>query len=483
MSSARVIDALFERTVDIVQSLPPTATEGDVTTKRPGMFDMLGRAKWDAWENQHGYTEQDAKQLYVENLLKILRRFGDRPQAISLMAELEAYSGDIAEQVMDGTLAETASLHSSSVDRSTRMEDEVQSSIADELDPLPAQRTPHPQQVSSENTASGSHSHETVTVSDMPRAFPQQAPRRVPRRAQNVEKTPPAPPAPHRHRSARYGARYMPPTSSVHSAAQGSDRGSRSFASAQPSLYREQSVAGTSISRSVRSGPMGRYAGSVGRSSAGHAPPPAVPRVPIRGPGGEQPELDQTLRAIQSSLVTLTARLEKAEDKMQAKPEHKDATVIAWRGTMRAATHTLYDLGTLLGIVGPRPQELAHAPSYDAWRAQGDGAPNPNRDRPHSLARLLLRAPFTFSTAVVSLLFRLMLDMTSLVLLATALMALVRRVSGRGDPLILLRLLGQASARLQFFQVAANRRVALRALLASAVVGGAVLETRGQMHR
>ena len=72
----------------------------------------------DAWEMQRGYTSHEAKQLYVESMLKILRRFGDRPQAISLIAELEAYSGDVAEQVMNGTLAETASLHSSSLSQS-----------------------------------------------------------------------------------------------------------------------------------------------------------------------------------------------------------------------------------------------------------------------------------------------------------------------------------------------------------------------------
>ena len=42
---------------------------------------MLGRAKWDAWERQRGYTTQDAKQLYVESMLKVLRRFEDRPLA------------------------------------------------------------------------------------------------------------------------------------------------------------------------------------------------------------------------------------------------------------------------------------------------------------------------------------------------------------------------------------------------------------------
>lgn len=78
------------------------ATEGDVQTRRPGMFDMLGRAKWDAWARQRGFSSQDAKQLYIESMLNILRRFEDRPLAISLMSELEAYSGDVAEQVMSG---------------------------------------------------------------------------------------------------------------------------------------------------------------------------------------------------------------------------------------------------------------------------------------------------------------------------------------------------------------------------------------------
>lgn len=47
------------------------ATEGDVQTRRPGMFDMLGRAKWDAWARQHGFSSQDAKQLYIESMLNV----------------------------------------------------------------------------------------------------------------------------------------------------------------------------------------------------------------------------------------------------------------------------------------------------------------------------------------------------------------------------------------------------------------------------
>lgn len=35
-------------------SLYKQATVGDVNTTRPGMFDMQGKAKWDAWESKKG---------------------------------------------------------------------------------------------------------------------------------------------------------------------------------------------------------------------------------------------------------------------------------------------------------------------------------------------------------------------------------------------------------------------------------------------
>ena len=41
------------------------ATVGDVNTERPGMFDMKGKAKWDAWEAKKGMSSDDAKAAYV----------------------------------------------------------------------------------------------------------------------------------------------------------------------------------------------------------------------------------------------------------------------------------------------------------------------------------------------------------------------------------------------------------------------------------
>ena len=39
---------------------------GDVDGKRPGFTDMVGRAKWDAWNELKGQTADEARQAYVD---------------------------------------------------------------------------------------------------------------------------------------------------------------------------------------------------------------------------------------------------------------------------------------------------------------------------------------------------------------------------------------------------------------------------------
>jgi acyl-CoA-binding protein len=41
------------------------ATTGDVEGKRPGFTDMVGRAKWDAWNEIKGIGKEDAMKQYV----------------------------------------------------------------------------------------------------------------------------------------------------------------------------------------------------------------------------------------------------------------------------------------------------------------------------------------------------------------------------------------------------------------------------------
>ena len=42
------------------------ASTGDVDGKRPGFTDMVGRAKWDAWNNLKGTDSKAAMQDYVD---------------------------------------------------------------------------------------------------------------------------------------------------------------------------------------------------------------------------------------------------------------------------------------------------------------------------------------------------------------------------------------------------------------------------------
>ncbi|WWD18506.1 hypothetical protein CI109_102958 [Kwoniella shandongensis] len=112
MSAIRDIDAQFHRAVDIVQSLPKggpiqtsyeeklwlyslykQGTEGDITIPRPGMLDLLGKAKWDSWNKQKGIDKTEAKRLYVNALVKILKKYGDQENVKGFLDELESFSG------------------------------------------------------------------------------------------------------------------------------------------------------------------------------------------------------------------------------------------------------------------------------------------------------------------------------------------------------------------------------------------------------
>jgi acyl-CoA-binding protein len=42
------------------------ASAGDNTEKKPGFTDMVGRAKWDAWNNLKGTPSADAMQQYID---------------------------------------------------------------------------------------------------------------------------------------------------------------------------------------------------------------------------------------------------------------------------------------------------------------------------------------------------------------------------------------------------------------------------------
>jgi len=49
------------------------AKTGDVDGKRPGMFDMVGRAKYDAWAELKGTPKEKAMQAYIDLIAALSR--------------------------------------------------------------------------------------------------------------------------------------------------------------------------------------------------------------------------------------------------------------------------------------------------------------------------------------------------------------------------------------------------------------------------
>lgn len=78
--------SLFERAATAVKTLPEKPDNdtllqlyalfkqgscGDVSGEKPGFFDFVGMAKYEAWEKLKGLSEQDAQQRYIELVRKL----------------------------------------------------------------------------------------------------------------------------------------------------------------------------------------------------------------------------------------------------------------------------------------------------------------------------------------------------------------------------------------------------------------------------
>jgi acyl-CoA-binding protein len=54
-------------------SLFKQGSQGDVSGSRPGMLDMVGRAKYDAWAKLKGTGKDEAMKKYVEKVAALLK--------------------------------------------------------------------------------------------------------------------------------------------------------------------------------------------------------------------------------------------------------------------------------------------------------------------------------------------------------------------------------------------------------------------------
>lgn len=52
-------------------SLYKQGSEGDVQGERPGIFDFVGGAKYDAWSKHQGMSQDEAKEKYIALVAKL----------------------------------------------------------------------------------------------------------------------------------------------------------------------------------------------------------------------------------------------------------------------------------------------------------------------------------------------------------------------------------------------------------------------------
>ena len=64
-SSKRLPERPDNATLLKIYGLYKQATLGDVTEKKPGFGDMIGRAKWDAWNGLKGVSSDEAMERYI----------------------------------------------------------------------------------------------------------------------------------------------------------------------------------------------------------------------------------------------------------------------------------------------------------------------------------------------------------------------------------------------------------------------------------
>ncbi|NP_001122240.1 acyl-CoA-binding domain-containing protein 7 [Danio rerio] len=52
------------------------AVVGDINIDKPGMIDLKGKAKWDAWDSRKGMSTEDAMKAYITLAKQAIEKYG-----------------------------------------------------------------------------------------------------------------------------------------------------------------------------------------------------------------------------------------------------------------------------------------------------------------------------------------------------------------------------------------------------------------------
>jgi len=66
------LDSASNEELLALYSLYKQATVGDVSGKKPGAFDLKGKAKYEAWSKKAGMSKEEAMKEYVSLVKKLL---------------------------------------------------------------------------------------------------------------------------------------------------------------------------------------------------------------------------------------------------------------------------------------------------------------------------------------------------------------------------------------------------------------------------
>ncbi|CAK1548855.1 unnamed protein product [Leptosia nina] len=125
------LEEKFHAAVNVIRSLPKSgsyqpsnemmlnfysyfkqATDGPCTKPRPGFWDVINRAKWEAWKRLGNMTKEDAMQSYVDELHKIIETMSYNSDVASFLtinedgdpfpsADLQLVAGDVLARCKD----------------------------------------------------------------------------------------------------------------------------------------------------------------------------------------------------------------------------------------------------------------------------------------------------------------------------------------------------------------------------------------------
>ncbi|RDB23275.1 hypothetical protein Hypma_009659 [Hypsizygus marmoreus] len=334
MASQELIDAQFDRAVEIVQGLPKTgpiqtdyeekltmyslykqATVGNVKSPRPGIWDMLGRAKWDAWAKHRDLDPYEAKWLYVDALLKVLRKYSDKTVAMTLVQELESYGGDPSHIISSQTFSGSPGSDSSG---STTDDEEPHQYSSSGL-PTKGSRAEVQEEVSEEEETDEDEARELPTVAPVEQAISQ-------------ANRPPSSISSHRYRTPMTGSFAMsPPPNQGIPAIQPLPGFETPSAFAEPSTTSSPPYPSTSsyvdqFSESSRAG-MGTPTHHPIYPAHPHYRGPQQP-LPQYGPvrPASRPTLERAVENVQVHLAALTERLESLESLRTLSRSHLSGT-------------------------------------------------------------------------------------------------------------------------------------------------------------